>query len=140
MKKTKKVMVSALTVAMLVANCGLTACDEIRRDTGEEIDRNRIQIECALQDTGMGSEWLNNLKERFERDYPKAQVRINIVTTELDSTQIDITLKNSNYDVLYVNETRFDLVKGNAYNVTNLMLNKAYDEKGETTRFSFFIF
>ena len=79
MRKTKKLATCMLASMFLTGNIGLTACGE--REDGEKRDSNKIQIECAIQDVGMGTEWLYSLKSRFEADFPKAQIMINIVST-----------------------------------------------------------
>lgn len=130
MKKFMKRAVSGaicLTVASGVALS--TAC---RREEGEARDPNRIQIECAIADVGMGTEWLYNLKSRFEADYPKAQVMVNIVTTEVESTSIATTLSSSNYDIAFANDgvAAIEGLEASAMDVTSIVQKKAYDENG----------
>lgn len=128
MKKTKWMSV-ALSATMGLSCVFAAGCS--RDDGGEEYDPNRIQIECAIADVGMGTEWLYNLKYRFEKDFPKAQVMINVVTSQLDSNMVANTLKINNYDVVY--PTTFDSyaeIRPVARNVTDWVQKKVYDEKG----------
>ena len=129
-KVFKKVMSGAICTSVAIGNVFAVGCGI--RDSGEKRDPNKIQIECAIADVGMGTEWLYNLKARFEKDYPKAQVMINVVTTELESTSVASTLASYDYDVLFTNTgiASMEGVDGLTMDLTDLVTKKAYDSQG----------
>ncbi|MBQ4268624.1 MAG: hypothetical protein IJB97_03120, partial [Clostridia bacterium] len=131
MHKTLKRVVSGVVFASVaIGNVFAVGCGI--RDTGEKRDPNKIQIECAIADVGMGTEWLYNLKARFEKDYPKAQVMINVVTSELESTSVASTLASYDYDVLFTNTglASMDGVDGLVMDLTDLVTKNVYDAQG----------
>ncbi len=131
MKKTvKKILSGAICLSVAIGNVFSIGCG--MRGQGEKRDPNKTQIECAIADVGMGTEWLYNLKARFEKDYPKAQVIVNPVTTELESTSIASTLASYDYDVLFANTglAAIEGVDDLLYDMTDIVKKKVYNANG----------
>ena len=63
----KKFCALLLCGAIMALACGSTACSA--GDQTEAVDPTKIQLNVGVFDGGFGSEWLYNVKARFEKDY-----------------------------------------------------------------------
>ena len=126
----KKVISGAICTGIAVSNVFAVGCGG--RTSGEKRDPDKIQIECAIADVGMGTEWLYNLKARFEKDYENAQIMINLVTTELETTSIASTLASYDYDVLFTNSgiASMEGVDNLVLDLTDIVTKDVYDANG----------
>lgn len=126
----KKAAIGAMCLSLSAITLFSTACG--RRGETEVRDPDKIQIECAIADVGLGTEWLYNLKARFEKDYPNVQIIPNIVTSELESNAVASTMASSNYDIAFVNTgiSDMDNIDGTVLDVTDLVTKKAFDANG----------
>ena len=71
MKKTKGI--SLLLAAVAVATCGFTACG---KDT--VVDGSTIVVKCV--EAGFGTDWLYELKNKFETVYAEEGYKVKIMT------------------------------------------------------------
>lgn len=123
MKKLLSLIITSVMVLTVFSGCN-------RESNMEKVDPDRTQIYAAVADVGMGSEWLYNLKYRFEKDYPQAQIMINILTTELDDGTVQKIIPSSTMDVFYTNVADFKTIDGIAMDITNWVTEKTYDADG----------
>lgn len=62
----KKIFALLLCIVMLMLACGSSACNG---GGTEAVDKSKIQLNVGVFDGGFGSDWLYNVKERFEEDF-----------------------------------------------------------------------
>lgn len=128
MRKIKLLVL--LLCCLLAMSPTLSGC---RRDEGsEEIDPNRTQIYAAIQDVGVGTQWLYDIKAKFEKDYPDYQLMIEVQTNMLDDGTVQGNLIGSKYDVFFTGYIE-DLTtfEGKVYDLSEIVNEKVYGEDGE---------
>lgn len=125
MKKVLSILFGLVLCFSMVAcnrNFGLT----------EKIDKNRTQLYVFNYDAAYGSEWIYEIKERFEEEYKdyrfepgtsKVGVQIMIEANKLSFNSDAATVKNSANEVFFTENVAYnDLVSQNALlNITDIV-------------------
>lgn len=123
----KKIICLLLTTLMLFTLC---ACKPPKED--DDIDPTKTQIYIAIGDSGVGTDFLYNLKTAYEAYNNDVQIIIKQRDSEL-ANGLDY-MKSTTEDILYVNTNgQSDLSPYERYmmDLTQLIDIKAYDESGE---------
>lgn len=69
----KKTVASVLAVVMAVGTLCLTGCDNGGNGGAAQVDKTKTQLFVGILDGGLGDEWANKLKTRFEEAYADYQ-------------------------------------------------------------------
>ena len=127
---SKRKLVVLLLSGLLALSPVLNGC---RRDEGtEKVDPTRTQIYAAIQDVGVGTQWLYDLKARFEQAYPEYQLMPEVQTNMLDDGTVQGTVTNSKYDIFFTGRvTELSSFKGKVYDLSEIVNEKVYGEDGE---------
>ena len=102
----KKFFTLLLCGAIMVLTCGSTACGG--GDKAEAVDPTKIQLNVGVFDGGFGSEWLYNVKARFERDFADFTVGdkkgVQVMPEATRSVVGMSSLVNLPYDVVFTEQ------------------------------------
>lgn len=94
MEKTKKWFRRLVVGTLVVSTCCLAGCGgqtSVPGETGEKTDENKTQLVVATFDGGVGSDWLKEAGERFEKKFADTSF-------EEGKTGVQVTiLKSTNY-------------------------------------------
>lgn len=138
MKKFSRLLTSvmALAVTFSVTACGPSG------DTGEKVDPNRTQLYVGNFSGGVGTKWLDGVKQRFEEQYKdvpfeegKTGAQIMISNDKnYGNTTLQTTIAQSDYEVFFTEGTSYyDYVTaGLLYDMTDLVTKKVNQDDNKT--------
>ena len=141
MKKMKRLLVPVLSAACLLSAMPFAGCSGTSGGGGNDsIDTSRTQIYVFNYDGGYGSEWLGEIKKRFEAEHAGisyedgkqgVQIMVNPIKTPFNA--MTSTIKSSNDEVFFGEQGYYNSLKnaGVLADITDVVTD-VMDEYGET--------
>lgn len=97
MKKLFSVVLSGLLVT--TAGVSFSGCGG---DATEKIDPNKTQVYISVLECGIGREFADSLKEKYESTHPDVQILVEERGGEADGPQVLSTIKDDKYDIYFM--------------------------------------
>lgn len=97
----KKLISMLLTLVMVFGTATFVGCSD------PDIDPNRTQLYVGLKESGLGSEWMYELKYKFEETHPEIQVMIDVKNEEYNGDKVLANIKYGREDVYFLNQAPY---------------------------------